>query len=132
MTTSADVLAYNQELQPDSKQVCDFLLGEVSAALPDAESKVWHGHPVWFLNGNPIVGYSQNKCGIQLLFWSGKSFPESGLNPIGKHQAAGVTVTSDAELDQSQLAKWLQDAREIQWDYANVVKKRSLDKLTDF
>ena len=132
MTTSADVLAYNQELEPESKAVCDFLLSELSSALPDTESKVWHGHPVWSLNGNPIVGDSQNKSGIQLLFWSGKSFGEQGLTPIGKHQAAGVTVTSVAGLDQSKLAKWLQDAREIQWDYANVVKKRSLDKLTDF
>lgn len=132
MNEPADVLAYNEGLQTESKAVCDFLLGELSSALPDAESKVWHGHPVWFLNGNPIVGYSQNKRGIQLLFWSGKSFAESGLTPIGKHQAAGVTVTSVGELDQSQLAKWLQDARNIQWDYANVVKKRSLDKLTDF
>lgn len=132
MTTSADVLAYNQELQTDSKAVCDFLLSELSSALPDAESKVWHGHPVWFLNGNPIVGYSQNKSGIQLLFWSGKSFRDSGLTPIGKHQAAGVTVTSVGELDQNQLAEWLKDAREIQWDYVNVVKKRSLDKLTNF
>ena len=132
MTTGADVQAYNQELQTEPKVICDFLLGELSSALPDAESKVWHGHPVWFLNGNPIVGYSQKKRGIQLLFWSGKSFAESGLTPIGKHQAAGVTVTSVGEINESQLAKWLQDARNIQWDYANVVQKRSLDKLTDF
>lgn len=132
MNIPADVAEYNAELAEPAKSVCDALLEAIQVALPDAEAKVWHGHPVWFLNENPLVGYSQQKAGVQLLFWSGKSFPTPGLEPVGKHQAAGLTLKQVADLDHALLASWLKDAREIQWDYANVVKRRSLEKLTDF
>lgn len=132
MNIPADVADYNAALSEPAKSVCNALLEAIEASLPDAEAKVWHGHPVWFLNENPLVGYSQQKAGVQLLFWSGKSFPTGGLEPVGKHQAAGLTLKQVADLDQALLASWLKEAREIQWDYANVVKRRSLDKLTDF
>lgn len=32
------------------------------------------GAPVWFLDGNLIVGYDILKDGVRLLFWSGLSF----------------------------------------------------------
>ena len=47
--------------------------------MPESESKIWHRHPVWFLDGNPIVGYSKLKAGIRLMFWSGASFEEEKL-----------------------------------------------------
>jgi hypothetical protein len=132
MNIRADVADYNEALAEPAKSLCDALLEAIEASLPDAEAKVWHGHPVWFLNENPLVGYSQQKAGVQLLFWSGKSFSTVGLEPVGKHQAAGLTLKQVADLDQALLAGWLKEAREIQWDYANVVKRRSLEKLTDF
>jgi len=132
MNIRADVADYNEALAEPAKSLCNALLESIEVSFPDAEAKVWHGHPVWFLNENPIVGYSQQKAGVQLLFWSGKSFPTVGLEPVGKHQAAGLTLKQVADLDQALLAGWLIEAREIQWDYANVVKRRSLEKLTAF
>ena len=52
-------------------------------------SKIWHRHPVWFLDGNPTVGYSKLKAGIRLMFWSGASFDEDKLQPgTGKFKDA--------------------------------------------
>ena len=59
-----------------------------AGGLPDAEQKIWHAHPVWFLNGNPIVGYSKLKECVRLLFWSGQSFDEPGLQKEGSFKAA--------------------------------------------
>ena len=66
------IAAYNQLLSAADKAICDLLCDEINKNLPKAESKIWHGHPVWFLDGNPVVGYSKLKDGIRLLFWSGQ------------------------------------------------------------
>lgn len=70
---------YNAGLEPNHREVCDMLAQEIDRNLPGAEKKIWHAHPVWFLEGNPIVGYSKQKPGIRLMFWSGADFDESGL-----------------------------------------------------
>ena len=95
----------------------------IDSALPQATSKLWHGSPVWFIDGNPIVGYSKLKQHVQLLFWSGQSFDDAGLAPVGKHKAAEAVFTSPSEIDPDQLAIWLNKAVEIQWDYQNIVKR---------
>ena len=63
-------------------------LGRSTWLYPHAENKIWHAHPVWFLDGNPVVGYSKQKVGVVLLFWSGQSFgrggPESGRQLQGR------------------------------------------------
>ena len=112
--------------------ICDWLLSQFKKALPGTEAKIWHGHPVWFHNGNPIVGYSQMKAGIQILFWSGQSFEQPGLTPVGKYKAAGVYVASKKDLTSADLAGWLKDSFKIQWDYANLPKKKRPTKLTVF
>jgi len=91
--------------------------------LPQATSKVWHGSPVWFIDENPIVGYSKLKNHVQLLFWSGQSFDEAGLAPVGKHKAAETKYTDATEIDATLLADWLKKAEQIQWDYKNIVKR---------
>ena len=57
-----------------TKQICYKLAATINSILTQAESKIWHAHPVWFLDGNPIVGYSKLKDSVRLLFWSGQSF----------------------------------------------------------
>ena len=95
----------------------------INENLPEAENKIWHSHPVWFLEGNPIVGYSKQKAGIRLMFWSGKSFEEEKLNILGgKFQDASVFFNSVEEINENDLKNWLQKSREIQWDYKNIVK----------
>src|SRR5690606_35132697 len=73
------IAAYSAALSPENREICDALAEEINRGLPEAESKIWHAHPVWFLEGNPIVGYSKLKNCVRLLFWSGQSFDEEKL-----------------------------------------------------
>jgi hypothetical protein len=117
----------------EDKTICAALQREIDKGLPEAVSKIWHGHPVWFLGGNPIVGYNKLKGCIRLLFWSGQSFGEEGLRPEGKFQAAEVRYTAMGEVDTAAIQRWLQKARTIQWDYKNIVKRKGrLEKITEF
>ena len=124
MTPHTDVLAYNARQDPEAEAICARLATLICDGLPEAENKVWHGGPVWFLEGNPIVGYWVRKVGVQLLFWSGQSFDEPGLKPEGKFKAAEQRVVSVGDIDPENLARWLGKARDIQWDYRNIVKRK--------
>jgi len=120
----ADTKAYNAAQGPGDRKICDLLAKEIDRALPEADNKVWHAHPVWFLEGNPIVGYSKLKDSVRLLFWSGQSFDEELLHKEGKFQAAEARYTAVSEVDTKDLARWLAKARDIQWDYKNIVKRK--------
>lgn len=132
MKIAQDILDYESELESEFAEVGSALSKLFAKALPKAQGKVWHGHPVWFLDGNPVVGYSLKKSGIEVLFWSGQSFNNAGLVPLGKFKAAKHEVPSLKSLDKKQLAAWLAEAEKIQWDYANLPKRRALEKLTKF
>lgn len=121
-----DIPAYHKAQASADKAVCDLLYREINRALPEAESKIWHAHPVWFLNGNPVVGYSKLKNGIRLLFWSGQSFDEEGLQKEGSFKAAEARYATAAEVNVKDLARWLGKARQIQWDYKNIVKRKGV------
>ena len=122
---------YNNALSGNDKTICDLLAEEIDKALPKAESKVWHAHPVWFLDGNPIVGYSRQKPGIRLMFWSGASFEEDGLNvPAKKFKDASIFYNDVSEIDWKALKRWLRKSKDIQWDYKNIVKRKGkLERL---
>jgi hypothetical protein len=121
-----DVFQYNRAQSPEDRQTCELLAQEIDDALPEAENKVWHAHPVWFLDGNPVVGYSRLKGGIRLLFWSGQSFATPGLKPEGKFKAAA----SLDDVSKLALRSWLAECRKIQWDYKNIVRRRgTLERL---
>lgn len=126
-----DILKYNARQEPNHKKVCDLLAKEIDRGLPEAESKVWHAHPVWFLDSNPIVGYSKQKPGIRLMFWSGADFEEAGLNVVGKKfKDASVFFNAVADVKESDLRRWLKKAQEIQWDYKNIVRRKGrLERL---
>lgn len=121
---------YNEALAPDERAIGELLAREIDRGLPEAENKIWHAHPVWFLDGNPIVGYSKLKGGVRLLFWSGRSFGEEGLRPEGKFQAAEARYTAAEQVDREGLGRWLAKARDIQWDYKNIVRRKGrLERL---
>jgi hypothetical protein len=122
----SDVQAYNNSQPSEEKAICDLLAKEIDAGLPDAENKIWHAHPVWFLDGNPIVGYSKSKAGIRLLFWSGQSFDEDGLQKEGSFKAAEARYTEAGQIKKADLKRWLKKARGIQWDYKNIVKRKGV------
>jgi hypothetical protein len=129
----ASVEKYNAAQTDEERETCTKLATLLDECLPQAESKVWHGGPVWFLDGNPIAGYWVRKRGTQLLFWSGQSFEEEGLTPEGKFKAAEVHYQNASEIDVRSLKKWLKKAQKIQWDYKNIVKRRGvLEKLGDW
>jgi hypothetical protein len=98
----------------------------IYSELPEAESKVWHAHPVWFLDGNPVAGYSKLKNNVRLLFWSGQSFDEAELHNEGSFKAAEARFTAIEQINTTDLARWLQKARDIQWDYKNIVKRKGV------
>ena len=126
-----DVKAYNNSQSANDKAICNALADEIDSNLPKAENKIWHAHPVWFLDGNPIVGYSKLKDSVRLLFWSGQSFDEPGLQTEGSFKAAEARYTSVNEINKKDLKRWLTKSKKIQWDYKNIVKRRGvLEGLT--
>lgn len=125
-----DTRAYHDKQTDADRAICDKLYKLISKGLPDAEHKIWHAHPVWFLEGNPVVGYSKLKDGIRLLFWSGQSFEEELLQNEGSFKAAEIRYTSVDQVKDGDIARWLQKARDIQWDYKNIVKRKGkLERL---
>ena len=121
-----DIKAYNKGLTKSDKAICDLLADEIDSHLSKAENKIWHRHPVWFLDGNPIVGYHKLKDSVRLLFWSGQSFDEPGLLPEGSFKAAEVRYTSVDQVNTKELKRWLAKAKKIQWDYKNIVKRKGV------
>lgn len=130
MAIHPDILAYNSAQAPEDQRICEALCKAIDRHLPGAECKVWHRHPVWFLDGNPVAGYSKLKGCIRLLFWSGQSFNEPGLAPEGSFKAAEARYTSADQILPGDLQRWLAKAVEIQWDYKNIVKRKGrLERL---
>ena len=121
-----DIQSYNNAQAPEDKAACEVLATIINEALPEKESKVWHRHPVWFLEANPIVGYSKLKDSIQLLFWSGQSFDEKDLGTEGTFKAAQIRYTRSDQINTEDLRRWLNKAKKIQWDYKNIVKRKGV------
>ena len=122
-----DILYYHNSLSVSDNAICEILHGIISKQLKKSESKVWHGHPVWFLDGNPIVGYSKQSKGVRLMFWSGTSFEEESLvQGNGKFKDASIFYSDVAEINNKDLQRWLKKSINIQWDYKNLVKKKGL------
>ncbi len=120
-----EIQSYNAKQSAEEKKICERLMKEINIGLPKAESKVWHASPVWFLDGNPIVGYSKQKPGIRLMFWSGADFDEEKLQPgTGKFKDASIFYTNVKEVNSADLKRWLSKSKKFQWDYKNIVKRK--------
>ncbi|MBL7957608.1 MAG: DUF1801 domain-containing protein [Flavobacteriales bacterium] len=121
-----EAYGYNKALSASDRAIGEQLAAVIRRHLPEAEERIWHAHPVWFLDGNPVVGYSKLKGGVRLLFWSGRSFNEPGLSNEGKFQAAEARYASADQIDEALLGRWLAKSRDIQWDYKNIVKRKGV------
>ncbi|MCC6661413.1 MAG: DUF1801 domain-containing protein [Phycisphaerales bacterium] len=125
-----DIAAYNAAQSAPDRRICGRLARAIDAHYSGPKGrtgvtcKVWHRHPVWFMDGNPIVGYSTLRGCVRLLFWSGQSFDEPGLVPEGTFRAAEARFTDAGDIPAADLARWLDKAIRIQWDYKNLVKRR--------
>lgn len=130
MRIPKEIKEYNKALEKADREIANILADEITKALPKAENKIWHRHPVWFLEGNPIAGYSKLKNCVRLLFWSGQSFEEEGLAVEGSFKAAEKRYTSADDIVLKDLRRWLKKSKEIQWDYKNIVKRKGkLERL---
>lgn len=123
---------YNEQLSSADQAICDRLAALINEGLIDAENKIWHAHPVWFLAENPIVGYSKQKAGIRLMFWSGADFAEEKLNILGrKFKDASIIYNDLSDIKTTEIKRWLNKSKVIQWDYKNIVKRKGkLERLT--
>jgi len=128
-TIPDDIRNYQDQLDDDTRAICDVLLQTIERVLPDGERKVWHAHPVWFYDGNPVVGYHRLKDSVRLLFWSGQSFTEPGLAVEGSFKAAEARYTAPEQVDVELLSRWLAQARDIQWNYRDIRTNRGLVPL---
>jgi hypothetical protein len=128
---NAEIQLYNDRQTKLDKEICKLLAATIDSQLTEAESKIWHAHPVWFLDGNPIVGYSKQKAGWRLMFWSGADFEEEKLNVTGKKfKDASVFYVTVEQINTKDLKRWLKKSKEIQWDYKNIVKRKGqLERL---
>jgi hypothetical protein len=125
-----DTASYNDSLASTEQSICNLLANEIHKALPEAQNKIWHAHPVWFLDGNPVVGYAKLKTCIRLLLWSGQSFEEPLLSAEGSFKAAEFRITDPGQINIEDLERWLVKSRDIQWDYKNIVKRKGkLERL---
>ncbi len=125
------VKEYIDRQAQEDQNICNLLSACIDKELKEAENKIWHAHPVWFINGNPIVGYSKQKAGIRLMFWSGADFEEEALIIKGeKFKDASVFYSNASEINTGDLSRWLKKSRKIQWDYKNIVKRKGkLERL---
>jgi len=121
------ITAYISGLPPEDQTIGQLLATAIDAELTEAESKIWHGHPVWFIEKNPIVGFSRQKAGIRLMFWSDADFEDEKLSVRGgKFKDASIFFHNTAQIDTAEIRQWLGKSRTIQWNYRDLVKKKGL------
>ena len=129
----SSIAEYNERLSVKEAEICAKLYLLISENLTGSTSKIWHAHPVWFIHENPIVGYSKQKKGIRLMFWSGADFDESDLNVRGeKFKDASIFYNEVSEINAEDMLRWLKKSKEIQWDYKNIVKRKGRLERIEF
>src|SRR5262245_18708199 len=117
------IAAYSQTQPLAFRTMCDRLRELIDQAIPRATSRVWHGSPVWFMDDNPVVGYSTTAKTVNLLFWNGLAFDEPALKPVGKYRAAQAVFGDAAEIDAQVIRRWLKKARSDVFDSKAFFKK---------
>lgn len=117
-----EILNYSKSQNERFAAICDTLRVEIEKILSNATSRIYYSMPVWFIDGNPIVGYNASSKYVNLLFWSGQSFKQPGLIAAGKFKAAQIKYHSVEEIDIKALRRWLKESKTIIWDYNNLRK----------
>lgn len=122
-----EIIEFNDGHSIEDQEIMNKLSSIIQEEMPGSTNKIWHRHPVWFLDGNPIVGYSRQKAGVRLMFWSGADFEEEKLiHGSGKFKDASVFYQNVDEIEEEELRRWLNKAADIQWDYKNLVKRKGI------
>lgn len=116
-TTPIDT--YLTGLAPALREVGEQIRPVVDAALPDAGSAMWHGHPVWGLGDvpgrRPICLLKAYTSYVTFGLWRGQEItdPSGRLEP-GARQMASVKLRSAADIDPELFAGWLRQARALE------------------
>lgn len=119
------VSAYEKKQKPELAAVCKLLRQEIDGTLPMSGAKIYHSMPVWFIAGNPVVGFNVNaKKKVNLLFWNGQAFKDPDLEAVGKFYAAQVQFSDVEEIDKKKLKKWLKKAGKDIWDFEAYRRKQ--------
>jgi hypothetical protein len=124
-----EINEYSIKFDKGLRNICDSLFDIITKTLINSKCKLYHGSPVWFINDNPIVGYSKKANKISLLFWSGQSFLENGLTVVGKFKAAEINYSNVEEIDDFKLQKWLIESQKIIWNYKDIRKNNGVLSL---
>jgi uncharacterized protein YdhG (YjbR/CyaY superfamily) len=120
------VAGYEKAQKPELAAICRVLRKEIDATLPMSGVMIYHAMPVWFIAGNPVVGFSVNaKKKVNLLFWNGQAFGEPDLEAVGKFHAAQIQFGDVEEIDKKKLKKWLKRAGKDIWDFEAYRKKQT-------
>jgi len=117
---------YSKDFEEPLRNLCKVLDEHIDTALKTSRCTLYHGAPVWFIEDNPIVGYSKKSNKIAVLFWSGQSFCESGLSKLGKFKAAEIQYTDEKEINYEKLDSWLLEAETIIWNYKDLPKTQGI------
>jgi len=119
-TNTSDIMKYMRVQKDPFRSISNLLVIEINDALPQSTSKIYYSFPVWFIKENPIVGFKVTKNDVNLLFWSGKSFGEPDLIPVGKYKAAQIKYWNIKEMKKIDIRRWLKKSKSIIWDYKNI------------
>ena len=119
---------YNKTLEAKNKKIAKALRELIDANLKGAESKVWHGAPVWFIGENAVVGYSVKKAGVSLLFWNGSNFGEADLKKVGSFYATEKIYTAVEDLNEKDIKRWLKLSKKLIWDSAAHMREKRATK----
>jgi hypothetical protein len=125
----AQIAAYSEAQSPPSRAICNVLRKLIDTTIPRATSKVWHGSPVWFIDDNPVVGYTATAKGVNLLFWNGRALDEPDLKPVGKYGAAQAGFADASDLDPKVIRRWLKKAGANVFDSRAFFKKMREGKV---
>jgi hypothetical protein len=127
---NSNIKSYNDSQIDSIKAICDLLAHTIDKNLKYHEAKIWHGGPVWFIDGNPIVGYwagNNKKVGkyVRLMFWSGAGFDDVKLDlGSGKFKDAHINYFDVKDIGLDDVNRWLAKSEKIQWDYKNIIKNK--------
>ncbi len=117
-----EITEYSSKFEEELFTICESLYAFINKMIYNSKCKLYHGAPVWFIDDNPIVGYSRKRNSISLLFWSGQSFTESGLSLVGKFKAAEIIYSKNKDIDYMKLKKWIEESQKVIWNYKDIRK----------
>jgi len=107
-TTTID--AYLAGLGAPQRDIADALVPILDTGATDAVGRVWHGHPVWLIDGTPVAGFKAYPKYVTFMIWGGQLLAdESGRLERGARMGT-VKLASVDDVDRELFLEWLQQA----------------------